>query len=89
MRLKNPYEIMEVEGRFFAVPMETEEEDYDGMVKLSKTAAVIFEMLQEEIGEEEIVENLSHRYDAPRERLAADVTSTIAKLQEKGLLVDC
>jgi len=86
MRLKNPYEIMEVEGKFFAVPMETEEGDFDGVVKLSKTAAAIFELLQEETSEEAIVENLSHRFDASRERLEADVRNTVAKFQEKGLL---
>ena len=87
MKLKNPYEIMEVEGIFFAVPMEAEEGDFGGVVKLSKSAAVIFELLQEETSEETIVETLGRRFDAPKGTLVKDVHDTIAKFQKKGLLV--
>ena len=88
MRLKYQYEIMEVEGQSFAVPMEDCERDFGGMVKLSKTAGVIFELLKEDTDEESIVENMSRRFDAPRNVLAADVHSVIEKLREKGLIQD-
>ena len=88
MRLKYRYEIMEVEGQSFAVPMEDCERDFGGMVKLSKTAGVIFELLKEDTDEESIVENMSRRFDAPRNVLAADVHGVIEKLREKGLIQD-
>ena len=86
MRLKYQYEIMEVEGQNFAVPLEDCEGDFGGMVRLSKTAGVIFELLQEETDEGTIVEHMSRRFDAPRDVLAADVHSVIEKLREKGLI---
>ena len=88
MKLKYRYEIMEVEGQSFAVPMEDCERDFSGMVKLSKTAGVILELLKEDTDEESIVESMSRRYDAPRDVLAADVHSVIEKLREKGLIQD-
>ena len=86
MRLKYRYEIMEVEGQSFAVPMENCEGDFGGMIKLSGTAGVIFELLREETDEESIVENMSRRYDVTRDVLAADVHRVVAKLEAKGLL---
>ena len=65
MKLKYRYEIMEVEGQSFAVPMEDCEGDFGGMVKLSRTAGVIFELLKEDTDEGSIVENMSRKFDAP------------------------
>ena len=86
MRLKYRYEIMEVEGQSFAVPMENCEGDFGGMIKLSGTAGVIFELLKEDTDEKSIVENMSRRFDAPKDVLAADVHGVIEKLREKGLI---
>ena len=82
MRLKYPYEIMEVEGQTFAVPMEGPA----GMIRLSKTARTIFELLREDTDEAAIVDGMSRRYDADRAELAADVRTVIGQFREKGLL---
>ncbi len=86
MRLKYPYEIMEVEGQSFAVPMEEDANGFNGVIKLSKTAKVIFELLQEDTSEEAIVEAMSRRFDADKNILAADVHSIVAQFQKKGIL---
>ena len=88
MRLKYRYEIMEVEGQSFAVPMEDCGKDFDGMVKLSRTAGAIFELLREETDEESVVECMSRRFDAPRDVLAADVHGMVEKLRARGLIED-
>lgn len=83
MRLKVPYDVMEVEGQCFAVPM-----DGPGkMIRLSKTARVIFELLQEETDEASIVDQLTRRYDADRETLEKDLRYIITKFREKDLLL--
>jgi hypothetical protein len=88
MRLKNRYEIMNVEDQTFAVPMESGEGAFSGMIKLSRTAAVIFELLQDETSEEDIVEKMSLRFDAPQDILKADVQRAVSTLREKGLLTE-
>lgn len=87
MRLKGPYEIMQVEGQSFAVPLDEEENGFDGVIRLSKTALAIFELLKEDTTEEAIVEQLGRRFDAPRDVLTADVHNTVAKFRDKGLLL--
>ena len=88
MRLKNRYEIMIVEDQIFAVPVETSDGTFSGMIKLSKTAAAIFELLQNEISEGDIVNKMSIRFDVPQEILAADVQKAVSLLSEKGLLTE-
>ena len=86
MKLRAPYEIMQVEEQSYAVPMEDNGNGFNGMVKLSKTAAAIFKALREETCEEVIVEDLVKRFDAPRDVIAADVHGMVELLKEKGLL---
>ena len=57
-------------------------------MKLSKTAGVIFELLKEDTDEESIVENMSRRFDAPGDVLAADVHGMVEKLRARGLIED-
>ena len=82
MRLKYPYVIMEVEGQSFAVPMEGP----GGMIRLSRTARSIFELLREETDEAAVVDEMCRRYDADRSVLEADVRDFIARFRDKGLL---
>jgi len=88
MRLKNHYEIMSVEDQFFAVPVENVDESFSGMIKLSKTAAAIFELLQNETNEGDIVVNMSQRFDVAQDILAADVHKAVSLLRDKGLLAE-
>ena len=86
MRLKVPFEIVEVVGEKYAVPMGDCGPQFSGVVKLTGTAAAIIELLKEETDEESIVENMSRRYDVTRDVLAADVHRVVTKLEAKGLL---
>ena len=88
MRLKNHYEIMSVEDQIFAVPVGNDEGSFSGMIKLSKTAAAIFELLQNETNEGDIVATLSQRFDVAQDILAADVHRAVSLLRDKGLLAE-
>ena len=85
MRLKHEFEIMEVEGQCFAVPME-QNSGFTGVVKLTRTAAEIFRLLREETTEEAIVEAMKKRYDVSEDVLTADVHRVIQLLRDRGIL---
>ena len=87
MKLRVPYEIMQVEGQSYAVPLEDSRDGSGDLVKLSKTAAVIFELLKNDTTEEAIVEEMSQRFDAPKDVIAADVHGVVEKLKAKGILM--
>ena len=88
MRLKSRYEIMGIEDRIFAVPVETSEGSFSGIIKLSKTAAAIFELLQNETNERDIIATMSQRFDVAQDILAADVHKAVSLLRDKGLLAE-
>ncbi len=86
MRLKYDFETMQLDDWIVAVPVGESASEFQGVVKLSDTAAVIFELLKKGVCFEEIVDELSRQFDAPREVLAKDVTRLIEDFTEKGLL---
>ena len=85
MKLKDQYETMAMRDKVVAVPV-GDEMTFSGALKLNKTGAAILELLKEETTEEEIVEQLSQRFDVPEEKLRKDVHAYISALIEKGLI---
>ena len=61
---------------------------FSGIIKSNKSAAFVVDMLKEEHTEEELVEALFAKYDAPMEVLASDVHGLIAKLRKAGALIE-
>ena len=59
---------------------------FAGLIRNNKTAAFIVECLKEDITEENIVEAMFEKYDAPKEVLAKDVSDVIEKLRKVGAL---
>lgn len=59
---------------------------FSGMVRSNKTAGFIVECLKDEVTEEEIVEKMLAKYDAPKERITKDVGDILAKLRGIGAL---
>ena len=86
MRLKHPFEIMEIEKQTFAVPVGEDTEAFSGVIRLSKTAAEIFRMLREETDEAAIATRMSERYEVAGDTLKADIHRVIELLREKDLL---
>ncbi|SDA18470.1 Coenzyme PQQ synthesis protein D (PqqD) [Ruminococcus sp. YE71] len=62
--------------------------DFSGLVRANPTAAFIIDRLIEGTTEEELVDKLCEKYDAPREVIAADAAKMIAQLREIGAVED-
>ena len=60
---------------------------FSGIIKSNKSAAFVVDLLKEEHTEEELVEALFAKYDAPKEVLASDVHDLIDKLKKAGALI--
>ncbi len=84
MKLKPDFISQDVDDVRFLVPVGAE--SFRGIVKSNKTAAFIVDLLAEETTEEAIVDAMCEKYDAPRERLAADVAKVLETLRKIGAL---
>ncbi len=86
MHLKYTFETMEFDDRIVAVPLSDNMDDYRGIIKLNETAAFIFNLLKEDVTEDDLVNTLENVYDAPREVLLSDIRKYLHEFQEKGLI---
>jgi hypothetical protein len=61
---------------------------FTGMARSNETAAFIVDCLKTETTQEEIVDKLLERYDAPRDVVARDVETILEKLRGIGALTE-
>ncbi len=84
MKLKENFITQNIEDTQFLLAVG--ETSFSGIVRSNKTAAFIVDCLKEETTEEQIVDAMCKKYDAPRETIAADVASIVEKLRGIGAL---
>ena len=61
---------------------------FSGIVRGNKTLGVVLEHLQKEMTEDEIVNAMKKRFDAPDETIRADVQKVISELRKIGAVDD-
>ncbi len=84
MKLKDSFITQDIDGAQFMVAVG--EASFTGIVKSNKTAAFIVDSLKEETTKEQIVDAMCRKYDAPKDRIEADVEGILNKLRGIGAL---
>lgn len=84
MKLKPVFIKQTIDDTSFLVA--TDRDVLNGLIKGNPVAGRIFDLLQEETTPEAIVDALYAEYDAPRERIAADVARVIETLRGAGAI---
>jgi hypothetical protein len=79
MKLKSCFITQDIDDTQFLVPISAEA--FSGIVRSNKTAAYIVELLKKETTEEEIVDALYAKYDAPKDQIAKDVHEILTTLR--------
>ena len=59
---------------------------FAGLARSNQTAAFIVEQLKEEVTQEQLVEQLLDRYEAPKELIVKDLTLILDQLRKIGAL---
>ncbi len=85
MKAKNNYEIRNIGGIDIIVPVGGDM-SLSSVITLNETALFIWNCLQSEVTEEEIVDKVCAEYDAPREVISEDVKEIIVKFKESNLI---
>lgn len=84
MKLKDSFITQDIDGTQFLVAVG--ESSFKGIVKSNGTAAAIVDLLKEETTKERIVDAMCAKYDAPEERIEADVETILDKLRGIGAI---
>ena len=84
MKLNKNFLTHSIAGQTVLIPVA--EAEFHGLVQGNKSVDVIFQCLQKDTTEEEIVEEMCKRYDGDRAVIRADVADTIKKLKSIGAI---
>ena len=68
------------------VMVSTDTKLFSGLVRSNSTASFIIDCLKQETTQEKIVDAMVSEYDAPRDRIAADVAKILEKLRSIGAI---
>lgn len=86
MKLKDGFMLREVAGQWIVVPLGERVVEFNGLLTLSETGAVIWEMLEKECSETDLVQAILSDYNIDKETAKADIHDFVAQIKEKGLL---
>lgn len=86
MKLKQGFLLHDVDGEHMMVAAGEASRAFHGLVRNNDTADFIFRQLLEDTTEQRIVDAMAQRYDAPRERIEADVRAVLQQAREAGFL---
>ena len=88
MKLRYQFVVREVGGTAMAVAVGEDSDKFNGLVKLNSVARTIFEALQNDVTEEEIVARVLAEYEVSPENAARSVADFVAKLRAEELIAD-
>ena len=81
MKLKKSFCTQKVADGQIMVPVDNSESNFKGIVRSNSTAAFVVDMLKEGTTKEELLQKLADTYDAPVEKLVADLDKVLEKLR--------
>lgn len=76
----------EIAGEHILIPTGATALKVHGMMTLTESGQLLFDCLQNDCSEEDLVDAILKEYDIDRDTAAADVKSFLAKLDAVGLL---
>lgn len=86
MKIKNGFLLRQVAGQNVVLPA-GDTLDLNVMITLNETGAFLWERLQQETTEEELVQALLGEYEVSEAVAASAVAAFVKKLEENGFLV--
>ena len=86
MKIKKDFVLRQVAGSWMAVPIGAMACEMGGLIALNGTAADIWNILQDDHTEDEVVDILLMHYEAERSQIQENVHDFITELRQKGML---
>jgi len=86
MKIKSDYVLREIGDQFVVVPINEEAIKFNGIITLNKSGKVLYNTLQNDVTESDLVKSLLDVYEVSEEKANEDVKNFINILKEKNLL---
>ncbi|MBP5773024.1 MAG: PqqD family protein [Eubacterium sp.] len=86
MKIREGFILREVGGQPVVVAVGSASQFFNGMVRLNATSEFLFEKLQKDTTEDELVKAVVDKYDVEEETARKDVQSFIETLAKPGII---
>ncbi|MGE5405192.1 MAG: PqqD family protein [Candidatus Saccharibacteria bacterium] len=86
MKIKDGFILREVAGQWLVVPLGERVVEFNGMITLSESGALIWKALENEASADDLVAKILAEYDIDEATAKTDVDEFLAMMKEKDLL---
>ena len=86
MKIKDSFVLKKIAGSHVVVPVRQRAVDFSGIIKLTETGALLWQILADGADEKALTEALLAEYQVDEETAARDVKRFVAQLREADLL---
>lgn len=86
MRIKDGYMLRNVAGSFIVIATGQAALDFTNVINLNEVSAFIWNLLESDITEDEIVKAVVDEYDVDSQTAAKDIHELIVKIDKAGML---
>lgn len=87
MRVSKDFVLREIAGDYVLVPIGEAAKKLYGIISLTESGKMLWQLLEEEHTENELIDAVLEMYDIDRETATADVEKFIEKLKRENLLI--
>ena len=87
MKISEDFVLRQVADTWVVLPLKTDTVDFNGMIRLNGSGAVLWKCLEQGATREELVQALTSRYEVSQEEAARDVVKFIETLNKVGCLL--
>ncbi|MGN1339466.1 MAG: PqqD family protein [Oscillospiraceae bacterium] len=86
MKIKDGFLLKKVGGQNVVVALGEASRSFNGIIRLNDTGVFLWEQLQQDKSEEQLLAALTAEYDIEPERAGADIADFVAALRKAALL---
>ena len=86
MKIKDGFMLRKVGGQNVVVAVGKASRDFNGIIRLNDTGVFLWQKLQQETSEEQLLAALTAEYDIGEEQANSDIAEFVAALRKAALL---
>lgn len=86
MKIKDGYILDTIAGQQVAIALDMADDQFVGMVKLNEVGAFLWQKLQQEVTEDELVMFVTEQYEVDDAKARTDIQKFTTVLKKKGIL---
>lgn len=86
MKIKDGFLLRKLGQEYTAVALGSARKEFNGLIRMNDTGKVLWECLQRDCQEEELIRCLREEYQVSEEEAAADIRGFVERLKGAGIL---